>query len=207
MDSLFNYDVDLYNNITIDHNGNIVVAGESHKEFLVAKYTPNGNLSWRETYSHTTGKDSVCAITIDPQNNIIATGKAKLSFGSDYLTVKYDEIGNLLWDVNFVTSAGSDDVPYDIASDSIGNVYITGYETSSFTTNYNFLTVKYDSSGSFQWEIIYSDSLGNSPDYGRKIELDMAGNIYVMGDANQPCWGNTFINGYRTTKDDISHPT
>jgi uncharacterized delta-60 repeat protein len=196
-DSTISTDRDLINNLAIDTASNVVVAGQANRNFLVAKYDAAGNLLWSDEYSYTTGSDSVCAITIDPFNNVIAAGKATLSFGSDYVTVKYDENGNLLWDKNYVNSPGSDDVPYDIISDSVGNVYITGFEILNFTTNFNFLTLKYDSAGTFAWELIYSDSLGNSPDFGRRIAMDAAGNIYVMGDANQPCFGNTFINGYR----------
>jgi len=196
-DSTSNFDSDMYNTLAIDHNGDIIAAGESFREVLLAKYTPGGSLQWIEKYDYSSGKDSASAITIDPFNNIIVAAKATLSFGSDYLIIKYDEQGNLIWDVNLINSPGSEDVPYDIVSDSAGSVYITGYETSSFTTNYNFLTVKYDSAGTFAWELIYSDSLGNSPDLGKRIALDDAGNLYIMGDANQPCWGNTFINGYR----------
>ncbi len=192
-----NFDRDFFNCIEVDLNGDVIAGGVSGLDFLVAKYSTGGSPLWIETYDNNSLRDSVSAITIDPFNNVIATGITDLTFGTDYLTVKYNSTGNLLWDKKLANQAGSEDVPYDILTDSAGTIYITGYETANFTTNYNFFTVLYDSAGTFKGELLYSDSLGNSPDYGKRIAKDNAGNIYVMGNANQPCWGNTFINGYR----------
>ena len=116
---------------------------------------------------------------------------------ADFGIVKYRNDGTLIWDRRYANTAGSDDILKDMAIDSIGNVYVTGWETANFSTNYNFMTVSYDSSGVFRYELIWSESVGVGPDYGKKIRLDANGNIYIAGDATDNCDGNAFVNGFR----------
>ena len=116
---------------------------------------------------------------------------------ADFGVVKYRNDGTLVWDRKYTNTAGSDDILTDMAIDSIGSVYLTGWETANFSTNYNFMTISYDSSGVFRYELIWSEPAGVGPDYGKKIGMDAQGNIYIAGDATDNCDGNTFVNGFR----------
>ncbi len=190
-------DRDLFNSIAIDNSGNVFVAGQSDHNFLIAKYSSAGIPQWIQNYSYSNFTDSACVIKVDINDEVLVGGILGESVNSDFGLVKYKNDGSLIWARKYTNSPGSDDKLTDMAIDSIGSIYLTGWETSVYTTNYNFMTVKYDSAGVFKYELIWEDSLGVAPDYGKRIGLDASGNIYVMGDANENCSGNIFVNGYR----------
>src|SRR5919198_81403 len=66
-----------------------------------------------------------------------------------------------------------------IAIDSAGNVYVTGGSVGS-GTDYDYSTVKYDSSGQEQWVARYNGP-ENGFDEAAAIAVDSAGNVYVTG--------------------------
>jgi len=66
-----------------------------------------------------------------------------------------------------------------IALDNSGNIYVTG-ESWGSGTEYDYATVKYDSSGVEQWVARYNGP-GNWWDNAYAIDLDNLGNVYVTG--------------------------
>src|SRR5690606_36935387 len=101
------------------------------------------------------GLDYPQAITLDNQNNILVGG---LSYNENstenvgYLTLKYNPDGELLWskiDENDIPGVWVQ--PYAIASDSDGNVAVTGYGSNEnlFQVYY---TIKYSADGDLIWK-------------------------------------------------------
>ncbi|MBK7160176.1 MAG: SBBP repeat-containing protein [Ignavibacteria bacterium] len=66
-----------------------------------------------------------------------------------------------------------------IAVDGSGNVFVTGSSTGS-GTDFDYATLKYNSSGILQWLKRYNGPI-NSSDYANSIALDGSGNVYVTG--------------------------
>jgi len=87
-----------------------------------------------------------------------------------------------------------------IAYDNSGNVYVTGFSQFSPGTNdYDYITIKYNSSGIQQWTARYSGP-GNHEDRAVSIAIDGSGNVYVTGFSR----GTGIADDYATIKYDSS---
>lgn len=78
-----------------------------------------------------------------------------------------------------------------MAVDNSGNVYITG-DSKGAGTDYDFCTIKYNSSGAQQWVQRYNGT-GNGVDYPNSIAVDKSGNVYVTGISLGNDSGNDFL--------------
>ncbi len=120
------------------------------------------------------------AIAVDRFNNVCVTGWA----GSDMVTIKYNPNGDPAWVEIF---SGTSDVDWatDIAADPDGNIIVTG---SSRNPGYNwdYVTVKYNSTGTRAWYRYYDDGRG---EYAFGITSDGSGNVFVTGISNSNSQG------------------
>ena len=83
------------------------------------------------------------------------------------------------WTARHNGTANNADYAKDIALDSAGNVYVTGYAKNT-STNYDFATIKYTPDGNIVWTKTYNRSSSN-PDYARAMAVDANSNIIVAG--------------------------
>ena len=101
------------------------------------------------------GEDRANAIALDNAGNIYVTGVSGDSmtwpFMFDYATVKYDPSGVEQWVAQYDGSGNGEDEAYAIAVDNMGNIYVTGYSYGVGTSEEDYATVKYNSSGMEQW--------------------------------------------------------
>ncbi|MGH2574939.1 MAG: SBBP repeat-containing protein [Ignavibacteria bacterium] len=152
--------------IALDNSGNLYVTGFSTglftgSDYATIKFDSSGNQIWVARYNGpANSEDRAYAIDIDNSNNVIVTGSSRSGiFGNDdYLTIKYDSIGSIIWvirdDLGFV------DRPYAIGIDNSNNVVITGSRKLGILGTEDCATVKYNSMGVQQWASIY-DGTGN----------------------------------------------
>ena len=91
--------------IGLDRQGNVYVAGFGPGQFTptdytIVKYDSTGNHLWtRRHISPVSYTNYARSIAIDQQGNYYVTGTSSDSgFPGDYLTVKYDSMGHLLWE-------------------------------------------------------------------------------------------------------------
>ncbi len=135
---------------------------------------------WVRNYTGTApSQDILVDMVIDQSGNVYVTGySSNLSDGLDYLTIKYNSSGNTLWEARYNGSGKGDDFAAALAVDAAGNVYVTGKSWSG--VSFNYLTVKYNSSGAQQWVASY-DSPQNLADEATAIAVDDMGNVYVTG--------------------------
>ncbi len=122
-------------------------------------------------------------MVVDKDGNVFITGLN--NYGSDdpdYKTVKYNSAGVQQWLATYsFPSYTSNDHPFGIAIDSIGNVYVTGTSFGGDTTRNDIATVKYNSDGVQQWVRRYNGPTYQSNDAGEGIAVDAQGNVYVIG--------------------------
>ncbi len=160
--------------VVVDSEGNMYVVDE-HKDRVI-KTDSSGN------YTLTIGNPSVA----DADGLAYAWGIDIDS--SDVLYVvdgnngvkKYDTAGNYLSTIgSYGAGDGQFDWPYDVAVDSLGNVYASDQSL--------YRIQKFDSSGSFLWKA-GAEGVGNgqfnSADGPTSISVDSAGNVYVADPGN-----------------------
>src|SRR6266542_1042090 len=145
--------------MVIDAAGNIYVTGTTTANYgnphiQTLKYSSSGNQVWRSVYDSST-YDVPRAITIDAAGNVYIAAQ---TYGgvthAAFLTIKYSPDGNEIW-IRQLDGAGGDDIPAAIAVDNSGNIFVTG---SSYPANgyMDYLTVKYDNSGTRLWTRRYN---------------------------------------------------
>lgn len=183
----------------------------SNDDIYVLKLDSSGNFVWAVSMGGTSD-DEGYSITVDTSGNVYTTGifsgtadfdpgpgtTTLTGAGSDDIFVsKLDTDGNFIWARSM--GGGNGDVGNDIAVDSYGNVYTTGYfrNTADFdpgagsfplstpgnTADEDIFISKLDSSGNFVW----AKRLGGSGNYfgdsdeGFSIAVDSNGNAYTTG--------------------------
>jgi len=172
--------------MALDSADNVYVTGYSagsgaNGDYATVKYDSSGNQLWVARYNGPANDlDYANAIALDRNGNVYVTG---YSDGSgtvgDYATVKYDPSGNQLWVARYDGSGNTNDIAEDLAMDSAGNVYVTGYsERNGSGTSGDYATVKYDPSGNQIWVARYN---GPTDNWARALAVDSAGNVYVTG--------------------------
>jgi len=143
---------DIAAGIKVDANSNVYVTGTSStssegKNIVTLKYNSSGALQWTQTYNDTLDKDDeAAAMAIDATGNIYIAGSCGTeSDSTNYLTMKYDASGNLLWTIQSDGDAHLDDRATNIAIDTDGNVIVTGESRvpQGAAGNYEYLTIKY----------------------------------------------------------------
>jgi hypothetical protein len=147
----------------------------------------------------TSGIEEVHAMAIDASGNIYLAGiTPTVSNGYDYDIIKLDSNLAIQWEVTYDGADNLNDNATDIKVSNSGDVYVTGYSKDSTELN-NYLTLKYNSSGSLIWARTFNDSL-NGNDEATAMVLDNNGKIYITGSAK------TAINGldYYTIKYDTA---
>ncbi len=171
------------NSITLDTQGNVIVAGSSTGtgpslgDYITLKYDPiTGIQQWASRYNYQNHNDAVNDVTTDASGNVYVTGfSISTLYGDDYATIKYNSSGVQQW-VQRYTSPGNDrDEAFAVAVDGFGSVYITGQAAISTS---DYLTIKYNSSGVQLWSAVYNNG---STDGAADMELDANNNLFVTG--------------------------
>jgi uncharacterized delta-60 repeat protein len=159
--------------------GNCWVTGQM-QDYLTIRYDNDGNQEWTASYNGPGDSDDYPkAIALDTTGNAYVTGRSYASgTDDDYATIKYSSAGAEQWVARFDGTGHLYDEPADIQVDSDGNVYVTG-KTTNGGNEYDYATLKYNSSGAQQWLAIY-DGVATDHDEARAMVLD-GGSVYVTG--------------------------
>jgi uncharacterized delta-60 repeat protein len=172
--------------IAVDDSSNVYVSGDSYGigsnfDYAAVKYNSEGNELWVARYNGPGNhEDRPFSMTIDDFGNVYLTGTSLGSGTSyDYATVKYSSSGAEQWVARYDGPNSEQDRANTIAVDGSGNVYVTGYSFGD-STDLDYATVKYNSSGTQAWEARYNGP-ADTVDAGNSIAVDDSGNVFVTG--------------------------
>jgi uncharacterized delta-60 repeat protein len=173
--------------LKVDKAGNVYVIGASHNnagadstDWVILKYLPNGTRAWVKRL-YTTGADEErpTAMAVDAQGNVYVTGyRYSATTYRDYVTLKYNTAGTLIWSKTYVGTGGDDDIPYALALDPQGNVYVTGSSLDK-DLGWCIATIKYNAAGTSLWVKKFNPAGSSSEP--RAMAVDPQGNVYVTG--------------------------
>jgi uncharacterized delta-60 repeat protein len=140
--------------------------------------------------------DQLNSIVSDKSGNIYVSGSTvNISSNADFLTIKLNQNGDTLWKRTYDGSGHGPDEALAMTIDSVGNVYVTGYERASGGYGKNYLTIKYNPGGDTLWTRIYNYA-ANDNEQANSIVLDPAGNVIITGQSDS--------NPTTTTNDDYA---
>jgi hypothetical protein len=214
--------------VASDLNGNVYVTGEFSSPTIIfgndtltnagawdiylAKYDQSGNLLWVKGAGGA-NSDGGNSVTTDKSGNVYLTGyfySSTITFGTTTLNnlgsgnlflTKFDSSGNVIWATcptgsNYATG-------YSLATDSLANVFVTGYFQSTSITfgtinltgvagGENIFLAKYDSSGNVIWA---KGAGGTSLNESHSVTTDASGNSYITGmfSCNSITFGSTTL--------------
>ncbi len=191
--------------IAVDDSGNVYVTGDglgggTGYDYVTIKYDLNGNELWVESYNGPENRDDFAnAIAIDDSSNVYVTGWSYASATNyDYATIRYYPNGDTAWVRRYNGPGNGEDIAGFIAIQGSNNVYVTGTSYGS-GTNYDYCTIKYDTSGNELWIKRY-DGPTNNHDIAWDIAVDGSGNVYVTGYS----WSSGTNYDYTTIKYDTN---
>ena len=173
--------------LAVDQNGNAYVGGFGNGDnptfdIFVVKYSNTGDVVWTQRWSSPIQTYSAYAysIAVDKQENVYVTGFMSdgLTDG-EFVTLKYDSIGNLQWSARYNGSTNSIDYSNCIVVDDSGNSYITGWSGGA-NNLWDYTTIKYSPNGDELWVRRYNGSADDN-DFAYRVALDSSGNVYVTG--------------------------
>src|SRR5574341_321829 len=133
--------------LVVDSSGNIYVTGSSvgsgsGYDYTTIKYNSIGDTLWLRRFNGAgNGADLAQGLALDFQQNLYVTGYSWNGSSYDFLTVKYNSLGDTIWTKTYNGSGNGADVAQAVSVDKLLNLYLTGYSWNG--SSYDYVTIKY----------------------------------------------------------------
>lgn len=177
--------------IAIDGLDNIIVAATTYEpetpsnwNFTIVKYTPDGNILWRRSFSRAGSvSDHLNDMVVDSIGNIYMTGFSVFAGGThSFTTIKCYPDGDTAWLRAYGPTGGLGDNGLLIAVDDSGCTYVVGNYYDNYIGHMgNITTIKYDGNGNTLWTRVFSKP-GETEEEARAIKLGPIGDVYITGE-------------------------
>lgn len=169
----------------------------SYADVFLAKYDPAGNLVWARSAGVEFAHDEGTAVAVDGAGNVLVTGRSVLDTFAGVpvanpgriFVAKYTSAGAEVWARKAGSySGGNQDTGTGIATDSAGNVFVTGvfyspvaaFGAGSFTNlgSADVFLTKFDAAGTLLWS---RQAGGVAQDEAGGVAVAADGSAYLVG--------------------------
>ncbi|MBX2980571.1 MAG: S8 family serine peptidase [Flavobacteriales bacterium] len=185
----------------MDEAGNIYVTGSfqngTDKNVQTLKLGAGFGMAWLVDHDEAGFDDEGLALAVDDSGYVYVCGAAgNGNGGTDFLTLKYDPEGELVWKRIFAPKGGPWPCKASKLAISGGQIVVTG--TVNNDSKMNFATVVYEPDGTLGWSVLHHQGYGD--DQALMLATKTFGVVYVSGISETP-------NGpvYTTVKYDVFH--
>ncbi|WP_241547878.1 SBBP repeat-containing protein [Leptospira stimsonii] len=190
--------------VVSDSTGNVYSTGKTNgnldgqllsgiQDLFLVKYDTSGNKQWTRLLGAPGTQTSSNAVALDSLGNVFVAGDVNnnldgqvITGSPDLFVVKYDSAGNKQW-TRLLGAAGANTSAFGVATDSSGNVYLTGstfgnLDGQALTGTQDLFVVKYDGAGNKQWTRLLGSLTGSSLTAAFGIVFDRTSNaVYTTG--------------------------
>lgn len=176
--------------VSLDSSGNVYVfgTGTANSYGTYVKFNSSGVLQWQkrltDSFIYVFPQDSA----VDSSGNLYLSGITYNNTTNtfDGTVIKFDSSGNITWQRRAYTN--NQDAFNGIALDASNNVYVCGV-SGTFGGVLKGVAVKYNSSGSLQWQREFSSSYTVD---SQSIVCDSTGAVYVASFYSDSSGGTNF---------------
>jgi uncharacterized delta-60 repeat protein len=128
--------------------------------------------------------DQINSIALDNQGNAYLAGySVNIGTDRDYLIMKVNNSGAILWSREFSAPGNGPDEAKKVLILPNGNIIVTGYGNNKAVGN-DFWTMALNPSGDTLWTSLHNSSSTNLYDEANDMAIDTNGNIFIVGDSD-----------------------
>jgi len=165
--------------VAIDSANNICIGGYTvpyYAAALVVKATSAGAPTWARSYSETEAVPKG-TVAVDSSDNVYFTSE-RSDNGRRMRLFKLNSSGTQQWARTLNGGSNTDVIMEDLATDSSGNVYVSGRTDYQSFGGIDVILAKWNTSGVFQWQRRLG---GSSSDIAYALAVSPAGDVFVGG--------------------------
>lgn len=177
--------------LALDPAGNVCVTGYSlgkatGYDCVTLKYDPDGNQLWVRAYNGPANEDDFGeAVRADANGNIYIAGYSRATKKrSNFLILKYDGAGKLLWTKTFDGGHTQDARANGLEILRNGQICVTGYVSGAHGLS-DIFALCLDSNGKVLWRYHY-DGAAQGEDKPTGTASDVGGDVLIIGASQGP---------------------
>ncbi len=197
--------------VAVDASGNLYITGWTSGgldgntvtgtvDFFLTKYDSGGQKLYTRQSGVAGSATPASGVAVDSSGNVYVAGQtsggldgnARAGYYDLFLT-RYDSNGQKQY-TRQLGASGADVFAQGVATDSNGNIYVTGHTTggldgNTLTGSQDAFLTRYDSNGQRQYTRQWGTSGAHV--FAQGLAVDAGGNVHVAGETNGGLDGNT----------------